>query len=458
MADLHLTEELIRNQTSKDKVLSKVLNCIKTGWRNLNFDQEMQHFYRKRDELSVENGILMWQGRMIIPQVSQRSVLTYLHRGHPGISAMRALSRFYVWWPYLDDHIDAFVKTCTRCQENRPCNQELPVFCWSIPEQVWERIHIDFAGPFEGCYWLVLCDALSKWIEIRPMKNITTRSLCAMLDEIFCVFGLPRMIVSDNGPQFISFEFKEYCESQGILHVRSSPYHPRTNGLAERLVRTFKSRMTSKAGNVKSRLLEFLFAYRNTPHTTTGKSPSEVMFGRRLNCLLSNIRPDHRRALQYQHVKENIQFGAKTPNYMPGDDVYIRTRLEKSWRPATILTRKHRYSYVVTTPNGEEKRRHADHIRPRLSLQPGTPTFTPLMATPLTSSPSSMSTALSRPASVESAVLGPTLEPPAVVTPLSVAAAAPSPSETSNALTSPAALPRRSLRLVKPPRRLIEEM
>ncbi|KAA5557089.1 transposase family protein [Pseudomonas aeruginosa] len=126
-------------------------------------------------------------------------------------------------------------------------------------------MHIDFAGPFEGSYWLVLCDALSKWVEIRPMKHINTRSLCLTLDNIFCTFGLPKMIISDNGPQFTSYEFKEYCTKQSILHVTSSPYHPRTNGLAERLVRTFKNRMASVDNtNLERRLLEFLFTYRNT--------------------------------------------------------------------------------------------------------------------------------------------------------------------------------------------------
>nr|XP_037870220.1 uncharacterized protein K02A2.6-like [Bombyx mori] len=66
---------------------------------------------------------------------------------------MKALSRYYVWWPNLDEDIELFIKKCTRCQQNRPCNPELPVFSWSIPEEVWERIHIDFAGPFEGSYW-----------------------------------------------------------------------------------------------------------------------------------------------------------------------------------------------------------------------------------------------------------------------------------------------------------------
>nr|XP_037876654.1 uncharacterized protein K02A2.6-like [Bombyx mori] len=323
MTDLNLSEQLLMKTTAKDHILTKVCQNLKTGWRESEYNPEMKPFYRNRTELSVENKILMRQGRIVIPTALRKAILTYLHRGHPGISAMKALSRYYVWWPNLDEDIELFVKKCTRCQQNRPCNPELPVFSWSIPEEVWERIHIDFAGPFEGSYWLVLCDALSKWVEIRPMKHINTRSLCLTLDNIFCTFGLPKMIISDNGPQFTSYEFKEYCTKQSILHVTSSPYHPRTNGLAERLVRTFKNRMASVDNtNLERRLLEFLFTYRNTPHSSTGKSPAEMMFGRQLNCILSNIRPDKRRLMQYLQVKENIiMIGSKNDNVF---EVYFK--------------------------------------------------------------------------------------------------------------------------------------
>ncbi|XP_037871610.1 uncharacterized protein K02A2.6-like [Bombyx mori] len=372
MTDLNLSEQLLMKTTSKDHILTKVCQNLKTGWRESEYNPEMKPFYRNRTELSVENKILMRQGRIVIPTALRKAILTYLHRGHPGISAMKALSRYYVWWPNLDEDIELFVKKCTRCQQNRPCNPELPVFSWSIPEEVWERIHIDFAGPFEGSYWLVLCDALSKWVEIRPMKHINTRSLCLTLDNIFCTFGLPKMIISDNGPQFTSYEFKEYCTKQSILHVTSSPYHPRTNGLAERLVRTFKNRMASVDNtNLERRLLEFLFTYRNTPHSSTGKSPAEMMFGRQLNCILSNIRPDKRRLMQYLQVKENIR--TTSPSYRPSDQVYIKTRNDKIWEPAVITSRKHKYSYIVSTPGGLEKRRHADHIRPRESSTSETP-------------------------------------------------------------------------------------
>lgn len=477
MIDVQLTENNLSKETLKDPILSQIYKLLKTGWRELNYTQEMKHYFRKRNELSTENKIILWQGRMVIPETLRKNVLECLHKGHPGVSSMKALSRFYIWWPSLDEDIENFVKRCHRCQENRPSNPELPIFSWSIPEQVWERVHIDFAGPFEGSYWLVLCDALSKWCELKPMKNITAKSLCLVLDDIFSTFGLPQMIVSDNGPQLVSQEFKDYCKKQGILHVTSAPYHPRTNGLAERFVRTFKNRMSSTDGTpIKSRLQEFLFSYRNTPHTTTGKSPAQMMFGRQLNCVLSNIRPNKRRILQYKQVKSNVMSSAA--EYQSGDKVYIKTQEEKKWQPATVATRKHKYSYVVTTSSGVPKRKHADQMRPRFSSsEPETvvtdiavaSTSAALISSPrstlsptLTPMPCSQSLPLpsishsTTPGSAPFALTSPSSSTPLI-------SPATSPSTSSPAFSTPVAEPqpqqlRRSQRQKHPPRRLIDEI
>lgn len=459
--DLHLTEDVLRTETHRDKTLSQVCQCIKTGWRELDYKQEMKHYHRKRFELSIENKVLMWQGRIVIPEILRKTVLKILHQGHPGISAMKALSRFYVWWPSIDEEIENFIKRCTRCQENRPSKSELPVFSWSLPEQVWERVHIDFAGPFEGTYWLVLCDALSKWCELKPIKNITSKNLCLTLDEIFCTFGFPEIIVSDNGPQLTSQEFKDYCKKHGILHITSSPYHPRSNGLAERFVRTFKSRISSSDGSqLKNRLFEFLFTYRNTPHSTTGKSPAQLMFGRQLNCMLSNIRPNKRKSLQYKNVKANIMSSAATPTFKAGDKVYIKTQLEKKWQPATVSAQKHRYSYVVTNGLGKPRRIHADHMRPRLSLVPPSPTIPSTSSPPTapTHTPSAASTFIPSisststhpaPSPVESTSTSPASSPSTIPSPSSPEFVTP---------TATAPQLRRSQRQCGPPRRLIDEI
>ncbi|KAL5503577.1 hypothetical protein EMCRGX_G010548 [Ephydatia muelleri] len=162
---------------------------------------------------------------------------------------MRALARIYVWWPNIDEDIERYVKRCHSCQENRQNEPETLLYSWNAPTEPWARIHIDYAGPFEGKYWLVVIDAYSKWLEIVAHQSITTLSTIKSLREIFSRFGVPKIIVSDNGTQFASKKFEAFCYSNNIIHAKSTPYHPKTNGLAERAVRTFKERMKASKGS-----------------------------------------------------------------------------------------------------------------------------------------------------------------------------------------------------------------
>ena len=98
-----------------------------------------------------------------------------------------------------------------------------------------------FAGPFNGQMFLLVVDAKSKWIEVFPMHSTTASTTIRALRFLFATHGLPEVIVSDNGPQFIAQEMKDFLKSNGIRHCLSSPYRPASNGEIERAVRTSKS-------------------------------------------------------------------------------------------------------------------------------------------------------------------------------------------------------------------------
>ena len=101
------------------------------------------------------------------------------------------------------------------------------------------------------------------------------------------------MLVTDNGSVFTSAEFKQFLKQNGIRHITSAPYHPASNGLAERTVQTFKESLCRNTeGSMDTRISRFLLQYRCTPHSTTGISPAELLFGRRPRTLLDLIVPD----------------------------------------------------------------------------------------------------------------------------------------------------------------------
>ncbi len=197
---------------------------------------------------------------------------------------MKALARNIVWWPGLDRDIQDRIEQCSMCQSQRSAPPKAPLQPWSWPTRPWSRIHIDFAGPMlGGKMFFVVIDAHSKWLEVVPMGTCSASTTIQALRTLFSKFGIPESIVSDNGPQFVAHEFELFCKSNGIKHIRVTPFHPSSNGLAERAVRIFKEGIAKQAQcTLSDQLARLLFEYRRTPHTTTGVSPTELIFGRPL--------------------------------------------------------------------------------------------------------------------------------------------------------------------------------
>ena len=110
------------------------------------------------------------------------------------------------------------------------------------------------------------------------MSQITASQTIEKLRSIFAVHALPKKFVSDNGPTFTSHEFQEFMKRNGIVHVKAAPYHPSSNGLAERAVRSFKQGLKSTTGkSVQERLSKFFLKYHITPQSTTGIPPAEML-------------------------------------------------------------------------------------------------------------------------------------------------------------------------------------
>ena len=144
-------------------------------------------------------------------------------------------------------------------------------------------------------YWLVVVDSYSNWVEIKRSTTMTAITTIKLLRKIFCQLVVPKVIVSDNGPQFVSQKFQDFCNQNYITHIKSTPYHPKTNGLAERMVRTFKEQLRAgknSSADLDLRLQRFLLSYRNTPHKSTGRSPAELLMGHRLRSKLDLLKPD----------------------------------------------------------------------------------------------------------------------------------------------------------------------
>ena len=152
---------------------------------------------------------------------------------------MKNPMRNFVYWPNMDKGIENAVKQCKSCALATKAHP-IKFSPWPKIDLAWSRIHTDFAGPLEGFYYFTVVNSFSKWPKVHKCKNPTTEITIKFLHELFARFGVVGIIASDNGSQFTSREFKDFCESCQIDHVTTAPFHPRSNGQAERFVNTLK--------------------------------------------------------------------------------------------------------------------------------------------------------------------------------------------------------------------------
>lgn len=243
---------------------------------------------------------------------------------------------------------------------------------WPFPEKPWSRLHIDFAGPMKNRYLLIVVDAYSKWIEVVPVSTPSAEATIPCLRVMFACHGLPDLVVSDNGPAFVSGSFKDFLRQNGIRQILTPPYHPASNGAAERAVQTIKLKLKKAAvGSFQCQLARILLNYRTTPHETTGCTPAELLMGRKLKTALTLLHPNLRSSISKKQLIQKMAHdkGARLiPTVQPGDAVYARNfRQGPPWVPATVTDTPSDHITDVTLPDGRCWRRHEGHLRPDLA-------------------------------------------------------------------------------------------
>lgn len=311
----------------------------------------------------------MWGYRVVAPESMQQCVLRELHASHFGIVKMKMLARSYVWWANIDKDIEDIAASCKVCVQERKKPASVPLTPWPYPDKCWSRIHIDFLGPFHGHMYMLIVDAYSKWPEIIDMQMCTqVPRVIGELKKMLVRFGLPRHLVSDNGRQYTSSEFQEFCKINGIKHSFTAPHHPATNGAAENFVETFKDKVNKmvKSGKTLEYAINlFLFDYRSTEHCTTGRTPAYMMYKRELRTRFDLLKPDVTDNVQAKQLAQVAsRKGNRNVDFQIGDTVMVddfSVRNNKRIR-GRIIEKSSPVTFSVEIEGGKIWKRHVDQI------------------------------------------------------------------------------------------------
>ena len=230
----------LKEQLKADSVCSRVMMLCREGWpAHVKQESVLKNYWLERATLTVEDGLLLKDSRLVIPATLRNDVLAKLHEGHQGVVKCKARARQSVWWPGLSQQINDMVLKCRTCIQERHNHNE-PLMPSEHPDRPWQRLGADL---FElgGKTYLLVVDYFSRYIEIALLSHTRSTDIITHLKSIFARHGIPEVMMSDNGPQFSGQAFALFAAAYGFRHVTSSPRFPQSNGEAERAVQTVKN-------------------------------------------------------------------------------------------------------------------------------------------------------------------------------------------------------------------------
>ncbi|KAJ8410529.1 hypothetical protein AAFF_G00194330 [Aldrovandia affinis] len=225
-----LTTREVEEASATDPELIEVRKAITNG----RFEN-CKAYAAVANELCVVGYLVLRGTRIVLPRSLHARALTLAHEGHLGIVGTKQHLRTKVWWPGMDRAAEKHCKECHGCQiVSRPDPPEL-LRPTPLPDGPWRDLAVDLLGPLPSNHSiLVVVDYYSRYYEYDILTSTTTEKVIDSLESIFSRHGLPVTLKSDNGPQFKSELFREYCENNGITHLRATAKWAQANGEVER--------------------------------------------------------------------------------------------------------------------------------------------------------------------------------------------------------------------------------
>ena len=369
--------EEFQKATKDSPSLTALREIVLKGWPSTKDECPVQArpYWDYRDEIAYADELLFKCDRVIVPESLRAETLKRIHESHLGVVRCKQRARDILFWPGMTSQIQDIVEKCDICAKYRVNNAKEPLMSHPLPERPWAKVGVDLFDC-NGDEFLVIIDYYSKFPEVMQLRDQTSRTVISKLKSVFARQGIPDTVISDNGPQFSSADFKRFAETWEFEHVTSSPRFPQSNGQAESCVKTVK-KLIKKCREDDTDPYIALLELRNTPIEGIGKSPAQLLMSRRLRTRLPiskmllypqaentvEVKAKLKLRQNDQKVHYDRRAGNTLPVLKPGDKVRVQVS-DHTWRPAIIraITDKPR-SYIVEVPNGRKYRRNRINIR-----------------------------------------------------------------------------------------------
>lgn len=372
MSNLPVSEQKlqeIRDETQQDATLKELLRTIRVGWpkRPGQVSDNIREYWNVRDELSEVDGLILKCNRLVIPSTMRPDILARIHMGHFGMDKCKHRAREAVYWPLITKNIEDMVSRCDICLYHRNAQPKEPMCPHDIPERPWQKVATDLFEWNQENY-LVVVDYHSRYFEVAKVPDTSASTIVHYTKSMFARHGIPDEVMSDNGPQYSSAQYKQFAEQWEFKHSTSSPRYPQSNGLAEKTVQTLKTILSKASQDGKDPYLCIL-EYRNSP-VGKCKSPAQLLMGRRLRTTLpmrtellkpeSSVNNGFQQNREEEKSKQQKHYDRgshELPKLKAGEQIRLRNQNNR-WEPATVIREVDSRSYIVRTENGRFYRRN----------------------------------------------------------------------------------------------------
>ena len=372
----------IQEEIKTNETMQLLVQQIQSGWPENNslLPMSLRPYYPYRDELTTQNNLIFKAQNILTPPNLRADTLQKLHQSHQGIEKTKRLARESIFWPGMSSQIEQLVSTCPTCLHHANSNQREPLQPHDIPRRPWQKIGTDLFD-WNGKPHLIVVDYYSRYPEVAELRDTKATTVIQKTKSFFSRHGIPETVISDNGPQYSSAEYKQFANQYNFTHTTISPKYPQSGGLHEKTVQTVKHILEKCRVTHQDPYLALL-DYRNTP--IDGVTPAQALMSRRLRSSIpisrQLLKPETINHNQFQHSRTEQQqnqkkYFDKTSKSLPplkkGDTVRFKKDPTSPWVPATIYA-KHDTprSYIIETSNGSRYRRNRIHLRQTQDLRP----------------------------------------------------------------------------------------